>query len=83
MIHPRNVMLQVPDFGQRIFTYQVVEHRSDSVGQIAKQYDPKPGNIYPDALGISQKTGLRGNSRILHGGVIELNLYHQMTQTIQ
>jgi hypothetical protein len=33
----------VPDFGQRFFTYQIVDARTDSFAQIGKQYGTKPG----------------------------------------
>jgi hypothetical protein len=37
------VVVQVPDFGGRFFTYQFVDHRTDSFVQIGKQYGTKPG----------------------------------------
>jgi hypothetical protein len=37
------VVLQVPDFGQRFYTYQIVDHRTDSFAQIGTQYGTKPG----------------------------------------
>jgi hypothetical protein len=37
------VVVQVPDFGSRFFTYQLVDHRTDSFFSIGKQYDTKPG----------------------------------------
>ena len=37
------VVVQVPDFGDRFFTYQIVDHRTDSFVQIGKQYDTKSG----------------------------------------
>jgi hypothetical protein len=39
----RPVVVQVPDFGDRFFTYQIVDHRTDSFASIGKQYDTKPG----------------------------------------
>jgi hypothetical protein len=38
------VVVQVPDFGSRFFTYQVVDHRTDSFASIGRQYDTKPGH---------------------------------------
>jgi hypothetical protein len=38
------VIVQVPDFGDRFFTYQIVDHRTDSFAQIGKQYGTKPGH---------------------------------------
>jgi hypothetical protein len=38
------VVVQVPDFGDRFFTYQVVDHRTDSFVSIGKQYGTKPGH---------------------------------------
>jgi hypothetical protein len=38
------VIVQVPDFGQRFFTYQIVDHRTDSFASIGRQYDTKPGH---------------------------------------
>jgi hypothetical protein len=37
------VVVQVPDFGSRFYTYQLVDHRTDSFYSIGKQYDTKPG----------------------------------------
>jgi hypothetical protein len=37
------VVLQVPDFGDRFYTYQLVDHRTDSFAAIGKQYGTKPG----------------------------------------
>jgi hypothetical protein len=38
------VVVQVPDFGERFFTYQMVDHRTDSFASIGKQYGTKPGH---------------------------------------
>ncbi len=38
------VIVQVPDFGERFFTYQMVDHRTDSFASIGKQYGTKPGH---------------------------------------
>jgi hypothetical protein len=38
------VVVQVPDFGDRFFTYQVVDHRTDSFASIGKQHNTKPGH---------------------------------------
>jgi hypothetical protein len=48
------VIVQVPDFGTRFFTYQMVDHRTDSFASIGKQYDTKPGHyllVGPDWRG--------------------------------
>jgi hypothetical protein len=37
------VVVQVPDFGDRFFTYQIANARTDSFGKIGKQYGTKPG----------------------------------------
>jgi hypothetical protein len=37
------VIVQVPDFGSRFFTYQIVDHRTDSFASIGRQYETKPG----------------------------------------
>ena len=37
------VIVQVPDFGDRFYTYQVVDARTDSFCSIGKQYGTKPG----------------------------------------
>jgi hypothetical protein len=37
------VVVQVPDFGDRFYTYQIVDHRTDSFASIGKQYGTKPG----------------------------------------
>lgn len=38
------VIVQVPDFGTRFFTYQIVDHRTDSFASIGRQYNTKPGH---------------------------------------
>jgi hypothetical protein len=38
------VIVQVPDFGGRFFTYQIVDHRTDSFASIGRQYDTKAGH---------------------------------------
>jgi hypothetical protein len=38
------VVVQVPDFGNRFFTYQIVDHRTDSFASIGRQYNSKPGH---------------------------------------
>jgi hypothetical protein len=37
------VVVQVPDFGSRFYTYQLVDHRTDSFFSIGTQYGTKPG----------------------------------------
>lgn len=37
------VVVQVPDFGSRFFTYQIADARTNSFGNIGKQYGTKPG----------------------------------------
>jgi hypothetical protein len=37
------VVLQVPDFGDRFWVYQIVDLRTDSFAQIGKMYGTKPG----------------------------------------
>ncbi|MEZ2345453.1 DUF1254 domain-containing protein [Terriglobus sp. RCC_193] len=37
------VVIQVPDFGQRFFTYQISDARTNSIGEIGKQYGTKRG----------------------------------------
>jgi hypothetical protein len=37
------VVVQVPDFGDRFWVYQVVDQRTDSFAQIGKMYGTKPG----------------------------------------
>ena len=37
------VVIQVPDFGDRFFTYQIANARTDSFGRIGKQYGTTPG----------------------------------------
>jgi len=36
-------VVQVPDFGDRFYTYQIVDHRTDSFASIGKQYGTQPG----------------------------------------
>jgi hypothetical protein len=37
------VVVQAPDFGDRFFTYQIANARTDSFGRIGKQYGTAPG----------------------------------------
>jgi hypothetical protein len=37
------VVVQVPDFGDRFYTYQIADARTNSFGNIGKQYGTKPG----------------------------------------
>jgi hypothetical protein len=37
------VVLQVPDFGDRFWVYQIVDQRTDSFAEIGKMYGTKPG----------------------------------------
>jgi hypothetical protein len=37
------VVIQVPDFGDRFFVYQICDHRTDAFARIGKQYGTKPG----------------------------------------
>ena len=37
------VVIQVPDFGNRFYTYQIADTRTNSFGRIGKQYGTKPG----------------------------------------
>jgi len=37
------VVVQVPNFGDRFYTYQIVDHRTDSFATIGKQYGTRPG----------------------------------------
>lgn len=38
------VVVQVPNFGERFFTYQITDARTDSFASIGKQYKTKPGH---------------------------------------
>ena len=38
------VVVQVPDFGDRFFVYQLTDARTDSFASIGKQYGTKPGH---------------------------------------
>jgi hypothetical protein len=38
------VVVQVPDFGDRFFTFQIVDHRTDSFASIGKQYGTNAGH---------------------------------------
>lgn len=37
------VVVQVPDFGDRFWVYQIVDQRTDSFGKLGKMYGTKPG----------------------------------------
>lgn len=43
MLDKEPVVVQVPDFGDRFWVYQVVDQRTDSFCQIGKMYGTKPG----------------------------------------
>ena len=38
-----SVVIQVPDFGDRFYVYQIVDQRTDGFGEIGKMYGTKPG----------------------------------------
>ena len=38
------VVVQVPDFGDRFWVYQIVDLRTDSFAQLGKMYGTKPGS---------------------------------------
>jgi len=42
-VDSKPVVIQVPDFGGRFFVYRIVDGRTESFGQIGKQYGTKPG----------------------------------------
>src|SRR5271169_5458661 len=42
-VDSKPVVIQVPDFGQRFFTYQIADARTNSFGKIGKQYGTNPG----------------------------------------
>jgi hypothetical protein len=42
-VDTKPVVIQVPDFGTRFFTYQIADARTESFGKIGKQYGTKPG----------------------------------------
>jgi hypothetical protein len=42
-VDTKPVVIQVPDFGDRFYTYQIADARTDSFGNIGKQYGTKPG----------------------------------------
>src|SRR5271169_2851432 len=43
MLDKEPVVVQVPDFGDRFWVYQVVDQRTDSFVQLGKMYGTKPG----------------------------------------
>ena len=59
------VVLQVPDFGDRFWVYQVVDLRSDSFAELGKMYGTKPGFyllVGPDWKGETPK----GIAQVFH-----------------
>lgn len=42
-VNAKPVVIQVPDFGNRFYTYQIADARTNSFGEIGKQYGSKPG----------------------------------------
>jgi hypothetical protein len=42
-LHQEPVVIQVPDFGDRFWVYQVVDQRTDSFAEFGKMYGTKPG----------------------------------------
>ena len=56
------VVVQVPDFGDRFWVYQVVDQRTDSFAELGKMYGSKPGAyllVGPDWKG-QQPSGIQG-----------------------
>ncbi|UTF60172.1 DUF1254 domain-containing protein [Gilvimarinus sp. DA14] len=52
------VVIQVPDFGDRFWVYQIVDQRSDSFAEVGIQYDTEPGMyllVGPDWQGKKPK----------------------------
>jgi hypothetical protein len=43
LLDQQPVVVQVPDFAQRFFVYQIIDHRTESFAQIGKQYATEPG----------------------------------------
>jgi hypothetical protein len=59
------VVIQVPDFGDRFWVYQVVDQRTDSFVQLGKMYGTKPGFyllVGPDWKGTAP-AGITGTFR--------------------
>ena len=42
-LHREPMVIQVPDFGERFWVYQIVDQRTDSFANIGKMYGTKPG----------------------------------------
>ena len=40
------VVIQVPDFGDRFWVYQVCDQRTDGFATIGKMYGSKPGSVF-------------------------------------
>jgi hypothetical protein len=59
------VVVQVPDFGNRFFVYQIADARTNSFGSIGKQYGTKPG--FYAIVGPNWKGTIRsGITGVLH-----------------
>lgn len=57
-VNSQPVIVQVPDFGDRFFTYQIIDARTNTFAQIGKQYGTKPGFyllVGPDWKGETPK----------------------------
>jgi hypothetical protein len=59
------VVIQVPDFGNRFYTYQIADARTNSFGKIGKQYGTKPG-FYAIVEPNWQGTIPAGITEVLH-----------------
>ena len=73
-LDPEPVVVQVPDFGDRFWVYQVVDQRTDSFVQLGKMYGTRPGFCLlagPDWKGRTPR-GITGgfNSKTNLGAVI-------------
>lgn len=59
------VVVQVPDFGNRFFVYQLADARTNSFGAIGKQYGTKPG--FYAIVGPNWKGAIpKGITEVLH-----------------
>jgi hypothetical protein len=68
------VVVQVPDFGDRFFTYQIGDARTDSFGKIGKQYGTKPGFYLVVGPGWSASVPA-GISGVLHSSTNLVSIF--------
>jgi hypothetical protein len=76
------VIIQVPNFGNRFYTYQLSDARTDSFGRIGKQYGTKPG-FHLWSARIGKARFLRELSLFIDRPPISLRFSRAFSRTIR